>query len=132
MLAREVGPAGHSPRRALPPVESTPIRLGIKQPGRAIFVGSPSLWSNSFQRPGISQARSVILYRAWLAGEATPGVLRCARFSEAEIIALERRRKAVLARLAEIRGHSLRCDCPPWETWCHGDVLLRVANARRE
>ncbi|MGN6124172.1 MAG: DUF4326 domain-containing protein [Sphingomonas oligoaromativorans] len=116
------------PRRAPPPLVAVPKRLSVQQPGHAVFVGAPSIWSNPFKRPGIGQARSVILYRAWLSHEATPAILRCAHFSEAEIIALERRLRAVTANLNDLRGKNVRCNCPPWEPWCHGDVLVRAAN----
>jgi len=100
----------------------------MMQPGFAVFVGPPGLLSNPFQRDGISQARSVILYRAWIAGEVTPAVLRAARFSEAEIAALGRRRPMVMREIAKLRGQNIRCTCPPYAPWCHGDVHLSLAN----
>ncbi len=128
MLGHSHGAAGLAPRRATPPI-IMPVRLARFQAGEAVHVGPPSIFANPFQRAGISQARSVILFRAWLAGEATPGILRAARFSEAEIAALERRRPTVLSRLRDLAGKNLRCDCPPWELWCHADTLIALAAA---
>jgi hypothetical protein len=119
--------ASHHHGSIVPPI--TARRIGLYESGNAVHVGPPSIFANPFQRIGISQARSVILFRAWLAGEATPGVLRCARFSEAEIAALERRRPVVLRRLREIVGKDLRCNCPPWETWCHALTLISLASS---
>jgi len=28
----------------------------------------------------------------------------------------------------ELAGRDLGCWCPEWADWCHGDVLLEVAN----
>lgn len=108
-----------------------PRRLGYYERGDAIFVGPGSPWSNAFQRAGISLSRSLILFRAWFHGEVTPGILRAARFSEAEIIALERRRRGLIRQLPQLQGCDVRCICPPWETWCHGDMLIRAANGGR-
>jgi len=94
-----------------------------------VFVGRPSLWANPFAgRPGIGQARGTILYQAWLRGDCTPRVLRAARFSEAEMFALERWRDRLLTQLPKLRGRQLRCDCPDGPTWCHAGVLSRIAS----
>lgn len=40
----------------------------------------------------------------------------------------DKRRAEILRRLPELRGKSLACFCPEGSP-CHGDVLLRLANA---
>lgn len=84
---------------------------------------------NPFERrPGISHARSVILYRAWLNGEMTVPILQSLRFGEDEIAALGRWRRQLIASIPDLRGKDLQCWCPLTSAWCHADVLLSVAN----
>lgn len=98
-------------------------------PAGAIYVGRPTWWANPFAgRTDIGHKRSVILYAAWLADELTAHVLACARFSEAEILALRRWRRWLLPNLPRLTGRDLQCWCPATSAWCHADVLLRAAN----
>ena len=133
LTGRRCAPPGQRLRSA-PPVARQPRRLhrirGRKaaRPEGAIYVGRPSLWANPFARPGIGHARSVILYRAWLAGELGHGVLQRLRFSEDEIAALARWRRRVLDQITTLAGHDLQCWCPLTSPWCHADVLLALAN----
>ncbi len=99
-------------------------------PEGAIYVGRPTPWANPFDRPGIGHARSVILYRAWLAGEVGPHVLRSLHFNDYERASLARLRWRVLRNLPELAGHDLQCWCPLTSAWCHAEVLLRFANAQ--
>jgi hypothetical protein len=98
-------------------------------PAGAVYVGRPTRWSNPFSgRQGIGHARSIILYAAWIRGDCSPRVLRAARFSDAEILTLNRWRKQLIEKLPKLRGKDLQCWCPTTSPWCHADVLLRVAN----
>lgn len=120
-----------------PPRTGRPRRLhrkrgrgGVTPPG-AFYVGRPTIWSNPFAgRKGIGHARSVILYRAWIEGHLTRHVLKCAGFSAAEIEALGRWRRRLMARLSELRGRDLQCWCPLTSAWCHADVQIEFANFR--
>lgn len=97
-----------------------------------MFVGRPSQWSNPFEgRSSIGQARATILYRHWLAGTVTAGILRLCRFSEAEIEAMDRRRRAVLRNLGDLAGKRMVCACRPNAAWCHRPVLASFASAAR-
>ena len=98
-------------------------------PRGAVYVGRPTLWGNPFQgRPRIGHARSVILYRHWLAGQLDRHVLACAGFGPHEIAALDRWRDRLLPQLRRLRGRSLQCWCPLTSRWCHADVLLHIVN----
>jgi hypothetical protein len=127
--------AHHIDRRVLNPAIVAPRRLqrsrraGAVTPSGALYVGSPTLWGNPFShRSRIGHARSVILHGSWLAGELTPYILSRAGFGEHEILALDRLRERVCARLHHIVGLNLECWCPLTSPWCHADTLLRVAN----
>lgn len=106
-------------------------RRNARVPKGAVYVGRPTIWGNPFQgRAGISHARSVILYRAWLADELTPRILACAGFGGHEAGALYRWRERLLAQLDNIAGRNLQCWCPLTSAWCHADVLISFAAAR--
>lgn len=99
-------------------------------PSGALYVGPLTRWSNPFQvRPGIGQARSVILFRAWLNGELSPRILGCAGFGTHEIATLRRLRRRLLNRLQQLAGRDLQCSCPAKSVWCHADVLIALANS---
>lgn len=99
-------------------------------PTGAVYVGRPTIFGNPFDgRPRIGHKRSVILHAAWLAGHLDARVLSCAGISDAEVIALRRRRTRVLAALPTLRGRDLQCWCPLTSAWCHADALIRMANA---
>lgn len=104
-------------------------RRHASTPAGAVYVGRPTLWCNPFDRAGIGHARSVILYRAWVAGELGPRILRSIRFGEHEIASLARWRTRLITRLPDLAGFDLQCWCPLTSDWCHADVLLHVANA---
>jgi hypothetical protein len=100
--------------------------------GDTIFVGRPSHWSNPFEgRSGIGQARATILYRHWLEGIVTAGILRICRFSEAEIEAMERWRRRILANARDLAGKRLIRSCRPNAAWCHRPVLGSYAAMAR-
>ncbi|MDT7613280.1 MAG: hypothetical protein QOF00_727 [Pseudonocardiales bacterium] len=83
---------------------------GWRKPEGAVVVSRPSRWGNPFPVGGDvpDRARSVALYEQYLADR--PELRERAR--------------------AELRGRDLACWCPVGEP-CHGDVLMRVANALR-
>lgn len=107
-------------------------RRGTPTPAEAIYVGRPTIWGNPFAgRSRIGHARSVILYRAWIAGQLSIHVLRCAGFGEDEMTSLRRWRERLLSALPSLRGRDLQCWCPLSSEWCHADVLIRAANEQR-
>ena len=76
-------------------------------PAGAIYIGRGSQWGNPFRigRDG-DRATVIAKYKRWLADE-----------------------HHLLRALDELRGHDLVCFCAPHP--CHGDLLLRLANATR-
>ena len=74
----------------------------------AVYIGRGSKWGNLF-RIGIDGDRAAVIakYESWL-----------------------RNQHHLLRALDELRGRNLLCFCAPKA--CHGDVLLRLANASRE
>jgi Domain of unknown function (DUF4326) len=77
-------------------------------PTGAVYIGRGSKWGNRF-RIGADGDRATVIARhaAWL-----------------------RDRHDLLRALDELRGRDLVCFCAPQP--CHGDLLLRLANATRE
>ena len=77
-------------------------------PAGAIYFGRGSKWGNPF-RIGADGDRATVIARhaAWL-----------------------RDRHDLLQALDELRGKNLVCWCAPQA--CHGDLLLRLANATRD
>ena len=72
-----------------------------------VYIGRPSKWGNPFVVGKHGARRECItLYERWL---------------------LEN--EALMAALGELRGLVLACWCAPRP--CHGDVLVRLANASR-
>jgi len=74
----------------------------------AIYIGRGSKWGNPF-RIGLEGDRATVIakYERWL-----------------------RTQHHLLRALDELKGHDLVCFCAPLP--CHGDLLLRLANATRE
>jgi hypothetical protein len=74
----------------------------------AVYVGRGSKWGNPF-RIGSDGDRAAVItkYERWLHSQ-----------------------HHLLRALDELRGHDLLCFCAP--KTCHGDLLLRLANASRE
>lgn len=77
-------------------------------PPDAVFIGRPSKWGNPFAigRDG-DRATVIAKHEAWLRGQ-----------------------RHLLQSLDELRGKHLICFCAP--AACHGDLLLRLANAERD
>jgi hypothetical protein len=75
-------------------------------PRGAVYIGRPSMWGNPIPLPSEAERANVLrLYEGWL--NTRPDLIRRAQ------------------RL--LRGRDLVCFCSPKA--CHGDVLLKVANA---
>lgn len=76
-------------------------------PAGAVYIGRGSKWGNPF-RIGLDGDRAAVIakHAAWL-----------------------RDRHDLLRALDELRGRDLVCFCAPQP--CHGDLLLRLANASR-
>jgi hypothetical protein len=74
----------------------------------AIYIGRDSKWGNPF-RIGVDGDRAAVIakHARWL-----------------------RDQHHLLRALDELRGKDLLCFCAP--AACHGDLLLRLANAARE
>ena len=77
-------------------------------PAGAVYIGRGSKWGNPF-RIGADGDRAAVItkHEAWL-----------------------RDQHELLRLLDELRGCDLVCFCAPRP--CHGDLLLRLANATRE
>ena len=81
-------------------------------PSDAVYVGRPSKWGNPFtigdNGDGVflTRGNAIGLYETWLTRNEKGGLMR---------------------ELSELRGRDLVCWCAPLR--CHGDVLLRLANA---
>ncbi|MGL4243446.1 MAG: DUF4326 domain-containing protein [Beijerinckiaceae bacterium] len=76
-------------------------------PAGAVYIGRGSRWGNPF-RIGIDGDRATVIakHEAWF-----------------------REQRDLLRALDELRGCDLVCFCAPEA--CHGDLLLRLANAAR-
>jgi hypothetical protein len=97
---------------------------GWRMPPGAVYVGRPSRWGNPYrvaQRPPLWPAE-----RLWGAAEA----VECYELMLASGWRLRRWPgfHLVEAAMRELEGRDLCCWCPPGDP-CHGDVLLRYANA---
>jgi hypothetical protein len=77
-------------------------------PASAIYIGRGSKWGNPF-RIGINCDRATVIARheRWLADQHN-----------------------LLRALDELRSRDLLCWCSPLP--CHGDLLMRLANATRD
>ena len=77
-------------------------------PAAAVYIGRGSKWGNPFRigRDG-DRAAVIAKYERWLADQHN-----------------------LLRALDELRGRDLVCFCAPKA--CHGNLLLRLANATRE
>ena len=76
-------------------------------PATAVYIGRGSKWGNPFRiGPDGDRAAVIAKHERWLAQQ--PQLLRS---------------------LDELRGRDLVCFCAPLA--CHGDLLLRLANATR-
>ena len=77
-------------------------------PAVAVYIGRGSKWGNPFRIGAMAIAPTVIAkHERWLADQ-----------------------HHLLRALDELRGHDLVCFCTPRA--CHGDLLLRLANATRD
>ena len=77
-------------------------------PAGAVYIGRGSTWGNPFRLgPDGDRAAVIALHARWLADQAD-----------------------LLRALDELRGKDLVCFCAPQV--CHGDLLLRLANATRD
>ena len=81
------------------------LKIGSEGSASAIYIGRPSKWGNPFvvARDG-TRAEVISAYEVWLTSQPD-----------------------LMADLPELRGRDLVCHCAPLP--CHGDVLLRLANA---
>ena len=77
-------------------------------PEGAVYIGRGSKWGNPFRiGPDGDRAAVIAKYELWLADQ-----------------------RRLLRSLDELRGRDLVCFCAP--AACHGDLLLRLANAARD
>ena len=82
-----------------------PRAVHCKRERHHVYIGRPSKWGNPFAvgRHG-ARGECIALYEAWL-----------------------RENTVLIAALDELRGLVLGCWCAPRA--CHGDLLVRLANA---
>jgi hypothetical protein len=77
-------------------------------PSGAVYIGRGSKWGNPFRiGPDGDRAAVIAKFERWLADQ-----------------------HHLLRALDELRGRDLVCFCAPRA--CHGDLLLRLANAARD
>jgi hypothetical protein len=77
-------------------------------PASAVYIGRGSKWGNPFRiGPDGERAAVIANYEHWLCHQHD-----------------------LLRALDELRGRDLVCFCAP--LGCHGDLLLRLANASRD
>ena len=78
---------------------------GWRMPPNTVYVGRPTKWGNPFTvEEGImTPEEAVMCYGIYRLREVRP-------------------------YLGELRGKDVACWCPLDAEWCHGDLLLRVAN----
>ena len=82
-----------------------PRAVHCKRERHHVYIGRPSKWGNPFVVGKHGQrGECIALYEDWL-----------------------RRNAALIAALDELRGLVLGCWCAPRA--CHGDLLVRLANA---
>ncbi len=105
-----------------------PRKRGYRTPQGAVYIGRPTFWANPFDADRFGHARSVLLYRRWLACELGARSLEHLGFCPAEIDALGRWRVRIDQRLPDLRGKALQCWCPQTSRWCHGDALVTLVN----
>ena len=87
--------------------QQTGVPAGARMPG-AVYIGRGSKWGNPFRiGPDGDRATVIARHERWL-----------------------RDQHELLRALDELRGCDLVCFCAPLA--CHGDLLLRLANASRE
>ncbi len=79
-----------------------------------VYIGRPSKWGNPYSH----LPNTAAIYRAQSRAEAIK------KFEE---WITKGSGKHLLADLHELKGKTLGCHCKPLA--CHGDVLLRLANA---
>jgi hypothetical protein len=84
-----------------------PRVVHCKRERHHVYIGRPSKWGNPFVvgRDG-TRGECIELYELWV-----------------------RENEALMAALGELHGKVLGCWCAP--RTCHGDVLVRLANASR-
>jgi hypothetical protein len=84
-----------------------PRAVHCKRERHHVYIGRPSKWGNPFVVGKHGSREQVIeRYERWVLADAT-----------------------LMAALPELRGKVLGCWCAPRA--CHGDVLVRLANAAR-
>ena len=77
-------------------------------PAGAVYIGRGSKWGNPFRiGPDGDRAAVIAKHECWLRGQ-----------------------RDLLRAIEELRGRNLVCFCAPLP--CHGDLLLRLANATRD
>lgn len=115
-----------TPARAPQRVQRSRKR-GHRTPPGVIYVGRFTVFGNPFDAKRFGHARSVLLYRRWIAHELSALQLEALGFCPSEIDALTRWRGRLETRLPDLAGRDLQCWCPVTSRWCHADVLLSAA-----
>jgi hypothetical protein len=90
---------------------------GWKMPPGAIYVGRPTKFGNPFKiSDGYTPQDAVTMFLWWLL------------FKDETHQELSRRKEQMLKDIVELRGKDLACWCPEGNSFCHADVLLKLAN----
>lgn len=90
---------------------------GWVQPDNTRYAGRPTQFGNPFDWKEVGRERAAEMYDQWLDGQLDH------RFPD-----LTERRVRILQKISDLKGKTLSCWCQEGEP-CHGDVLLRRANA---
>jgi hypothetical protein len=95
----------------------------------AMRIDQKSGWENPFLDQVFTPTLAVWMFRLWLEGDIAPDELAsCSGRRRHQGAWLADRRHRLLLAMPALRGKNLACWCGPRYP-CHGDVLLKIANA---
>lgn len=109
---------------------------GWRMPPDTVYVGRPTRWGNPFY-PGSGMSMGGVTENGSLIFPCATRA-RCVHWYAIRLEDIRQvRPEEIDALLAPLRGKNLACWCPLIDTDgqpvpCHADVLLRLANERRE
>lgn len=95
---------------------------GWKMPDNTVKIDRTTKWGNPFLiTPKMTREQSIAHYEQMMAGKpvAAGGI---------SVETQDKLRAVILAEVQELKGKNLACWCS-LDGPCHGDVLLRLANA---
>jgi Domain of unknown function (DUF4326) len=99
---------------------------GWRMPANTRMVDRSTIFGNPFDVAKYGPDEALRLHHEWLTGAITDEEIEV-RYPGVVATHLIERRHRVLLSLAELRGMSLACWCPPSKA-CHADLLLELVN----